>query len=85
MCCKIKKVNCFKKNEQWYLPPDNIHVIKKTIEIALSNAKYSSNPIEYYKEMQERLLKIEELAEVEGNNCICGIKFSGNICYIPTI
>ena len=80
--CKVKKVKHFKSNEQWYLPPDHISNIRKTIEAAVENAQYSVDPIEYYKSMTAKLTRLVELESKE-KDCICGIKFSGNICYIP--
>ena len=78
--CKIKKVKSFQNHGNWYLPPNHIKVIKNTIEEALRNARYSIDPIPYYQEMRERYDKILELEKID-SNCICGIKFSGSICY----
>ena len=72
----------FKEKGGWYLPPDNIETVKKVIEEALRNAKYSIDPIRYYQEMRERYEKILELEKLSPG-CTCGIKFSGNIYYIP--
>lgn len=83
MTCKIKKVKQFKKNEKWYLPPDKIQNIRGIIELALKHAQYSENPSKYFNLMNARLTKILELEEKD-KDCICGIKFSGNICYIPS-
>ena len=79
--CKIKKVSNFKESETWFLPPTNISEIKSTIEAALKNAQYAVNPSEYYETMAVRLSYITQL-EKDYPNCICGIKVSGNICYI---
>lgn len=83
MKCKIKKVKSFKPNEKWFLPPDDIQTIKSTLEAAVNNAQYSVDPIAYYQDMAAKLDKIKELESID-NVCICGIKFSGNICYIPS-
>ena len=82
MSCKTKKVKNFKENEKWYIPPDDIRNVKKVIEMAIKHAPYSDNPSQYYNFMNARLTKINELEKLYGN-CVCGIKFSGNICYIP--
>lgn len=83
MQCKIKKVKTFKPNEQWFLPPDNIQVIKRTVEAALKNAKYSVDPVEYFQAMKSRYDAILELERVE-SDCVCGLKLNGKVVYIPT-
>ena len=60
---------------------DNIKVIKQTIKEALRNAKYSIDPIGYHQTMKARYDKIVELEKID-DDCIWGIKFSGNICYV---
>lgn len=82
--CKIKKVKTFKPNEQWFLPPDNIQVIKRTVEAALKNAKYSVDPVEYFQAMKSRYDAILELERVE-SDCVCGLKLNGKVVYIPNL
>lgn len=81
MQCKIKKVNSFKPNEKWFLPPSDIQTIKKTVEAALKNAKYSVDPVEYFQNMKSRHEAILELEKIE-KDCTCGLKLNGRILYI---
>lgn len=48
----------------------------------MQNAKYAVDPIEYYESMAVKLSYLTKLEE-ECPDCICGIKVSGNIHYIP--
>lgn len=80
---KIKKVDAFKENEKWFLPPEHIQTIKNTVEAALKNAQYSVNPTEYSQDMGSKLDAVLELEKID-NDCICGIKFNGKVLYMPS-